>query len=342
MSNKIVECVPNFSEGRDETIINAIRDAIASVEGVTILDVSPGVGDNRTIYTFVGHPDVVVEAALRCARVGLEHIDMRHHTGVHKRMGALDVCPFIPIAGVTMKDCVKLAEQFGERFADEMGIPTYLYAEAARTPERVSLPDIRKGEYEALPEKLRLSEWIPDYGPNVFNPRSGATATGARHILIAYNVNLASANENIAKEIAGVIRTSGAVKRDETGNVVRDKRGKALRIPGRLKCIQAGGWLYNSEIAQVTMNLLEYAVTGIHTAYEEVKKEAAIQNIDVTGSELKGLAPKEAFLLAGKFYAPEETDGTVLISAAVENLGLNDLGHFDPHKKIIEYRIKTM
>ncbi len=340
MPDKLVECVPNFSEGRNENIINAIRDAIAGVDGVKVLDVDPGADFNRTVYTFVGAPDRVVEGALAGAHEGLKHIDMTQHSGEHPRMGALDICPFIPISGVTMEDCVKLSEQFGERFASELGVPIYLYAEASRKPERYRMPDIRKGEYEALEEKLAQPEWTPDFGKAVFVPRSGATVTGARQFLIAYNVNLATQDKGAANTIAGKLRTSGVPQRDEKGEIIRDDDGKALRIPGRLQGLQGGGMMYNPDIAQVSMNLMDYTVTGMEKAFEEVKQEAEALGVKVTGSELVGLAPKEAFLQAGRFYLPDEEDEATLVATAVERLGLSDLGAFDAKEKIIEYLIQ--
>jgi len=341
MPDKIVECVPNFSEGRNENTINAIRDAIAAVEGVTVLDVDPGTDFNRTVFTFVGSPDHIVEGAMAGARKGLELIDMTGHKGEHPRMGALDVCPFIPVAGVTMDDCVTLAEQFGDRFASELNVPTYLYAEAARIPGRVRLPDIRKGEYEALADKLGQDEWAPEFGPNKFKPKHGATATGARKFLIAYNVNLATDDKGVANKIAGALRTSGVPQRDADGEIIRDENGKALRIPGRLKGVQGGGMMYSPEIAQVSMNLLDYKeATGMHTAFDEIKTEAAKYDVAVTGSEIVGLVPLETMLLAGRHYTPGETAEEKLVGVAVEMLGLADLGDFDPEKKIIEYMIK--
>lgn len=340
MPDKIVECVPNFSEGCDQKIIDSIAKAIKAVPGVTLLDVDPGADFNRTVFTFVGSPEVIVDGAMAGAREGLKLIDMTKHKGEHKRMGALDVCPFIPVSGVSMEDCVQLAEQFGERFGSELGVPCFLYAEASRKPERYRLPTIRKGEYEALPEKMGQPEWEPEFGPNEFIPRSGATATGARQFLIAYNVNLATDDKKVANKVAGALRTTGLAKRDEEGKIMRDENGKALKIPGRLKALQGGGMMYNPEIAQVSMNLMDYTVTGIHTAFEEVKKEAALYDVAVTGSEIVGLVPKEAFLQAGRHFAPDETDETKLVAAAVEVLGLNDLAPFDPQKKIIDYMLE--
>ena len=340
MPDRLVECVPNFSEGRDETIINAIREAIAAVPGVKVLDVDPGADFNRTVYTFVGAPEAVVEGALAGAREGLKLIDMTRHNGEHPRMGALDICPFIPISGVTMEDCVKLSELFGQRFASELGVPVYLYAEASRVPERYRLPDIRKGEYEALKDKLTKPEWAPEFGEPVFVPRSGATVTGARQFLIAYNVNLATDDKKAANTIAGKLRTSGVPQRDDEGEIIRDDDGKALRFPGRLQALQGGGMMYSADIAQVSMNLMDYTVTGMETAYEEVKKEAQTLGITVSGSELVGLAPKEAFLQAGRSYLPDGTGEQNLVATAVERLGLTDLGPFDAREKIIEYLIQ--
>ena len=254
----IVECVPNFSEGKDKAVIQAIAAAIESIDDVTLLNVDPGEDFNRTVYTFVGEPEPVLEAAFQAAKVGIALIDMRHHTGEHARMGALDVMPFIPIKGVTEQDCIKLSERFGKRMADELGVPVFLYAKSAKKPGRVRLPDIRKGEYEALEEKFKDPEFAPDFGDAVFVPKSGATATGCRDILLAYNINLDTSDKAIASAISGVIRTSGIIKKDKDGNKIIGDDGKPERIPGRFKGVQAGGMMYDEYTAQVSMNLLNY------------------------------------------------------------------------------------
>ncbi len=341
---KIVECVPNFSEGRDKAVINAIAAAIESVDGVKLLNVDPGADFNRTVYTFVGEPEAVLNAAFQSAKIGTALIDMTKHKGEHARMGALDVMPFIPIKGVTMKDCVKLSKRFGERMARELGIPVFLYAESATKPERERLPDIRKGEYEALEEKLKDPSFKPDYGEPVFVPKSGATVTGAREILIAYNINLNTNDKSIASKIAGKIRTSGVIKKDKDGNKIIGPDGKPERIPGRFKYVQAGGMMYNEDIAQVSMNLLNFREVNLHHVFEAVKEEAEKLGVKVTGSEIVGLVPKESLAMAGKFYAEKEgkqiSDEEELVSLAIERLGLSDLYPFKPEEKIIEYMVE--
>lgn len=338
--SRVVECVPNFSEGRDMNIIKAISGAITSVPGVKFISAEPDKDYNRTVVTFIGTPEAVVEAAFQATRKASELIDMRVHKGEHPRIGATDVVPFVPLRGVTMQNCVQLAHVFGRRVGEELGIPVYLYEEAATRPERKNLSDIRKGEYEGLAEKLRDPDWKPDYGSAVFNPRSGATVTGARPFLIAYNVNLNTNNKKIADEIAYRIRESGRVKKDENGNPVLDAAGKKVMIPGSLKAVKAMGALLEAHnIAQVSINLTNYAITPPHVAFEEVKKEAATLGVQVTGSEIVGLSPLEALLMAGRFYAPGETDEKSLVAIAEEKLGLSQLEKFDPQKKIIEYQL---
>jgi len=341
--DKIVECVPNFSEGKDKSIINAISAAVESVEGIRLLDVDPGVDFNRTVYTFVGEPEPVLEAAFKAAKVGIALIDMTKHKGEHARMGALDVCPFIPITGVTDKDCIELSKKFGERVAKELEIPVFLYAKSAAKPERIKLPDIRKGEYEALEEKFKNPSFKPDFGKPVFVPKSGATATGCRDILLAYNINLNTNDKNIASEISGMIRTSGVVKTDSKGNKMIGADGQPVRIPGKFKEVQAQGLMYNDNIAQVSINLLNYKVTNLHQVYEEVKKQAEKHGAKVTGSEIVGLVPKESLIITGKFYYQkkgQKISEEELVNLAIEKLGLSDLYPFKPEEKIIEYMIE--
>ena len=337
---KIVECVPNFSEGKDKAIINAISAAIESVESVKLLNVDPGADFNRTVYTFAGEPEAVLEAALQATKVGLALIDMRKHKGEHARMGALDVMPFIPIKNVTMDDCVRLSKKFGEKMAKEMGVPVFLYAKSATKPERVRLPDIRKGEYEALEEKFKDPSFKPDFGKPVFVPKSGATATGARDILIAYNINLNTSDKSIASKISGKIRTSGVIKKDKDGNKIIGPDGKPERIPGRFKGVQAGGMMYNEDIAQVSMNLLNFREVNLHHVFEAVTEEADKLGVKVTGSEIVGLVPKESLILAGKFYDKKVFDEEELVSIAIEKLGLSDLYPFKPEEKVIEYMVE--
>ncbi len=337
---RIVECVPNFSEGRDIKTINAIAGAITNVSGVKFISAEPDKDYNRTVVTFIGDPAAVVEAAFAATRKASELIDMTRHTGEHPRLGATDVVPFVPLQGVTMHDCVLLAQEFGKRVGEDLNIPIYLYEEAATRPERRNLSTIRKGEYEGLEVKLRDPAWNPDYGPTEFNAKSGATVTGARMFLIAYNVNLKTSDTKIANEIALRIRESGRIKKDAEGNAVLDAKGKKVSIPGSLKSVKAMGVLLEAHnIAQVSINLTDFHVTPPHVAFEEVKKEAATLGVEVTGSELVGLSPLEAMLMAGRFYSPHTTGELELLSIADERLGLSQLDQFDPKKKIIEYQL---
>ena len=341
---KIVECVPNFSEGKDKSIINAISAAIESVDGVKLLDVDPGADFNRTVYTFVGEPGPILEAALKAAKVGVSLIDMTKHKGEHARMGALDVCPFIPIRGVTDKECIKLSKEFGEKMAKELGVPVFLYAKSAVKPERVRLPDIRKGEYEALEEKFKNPSFKPDFGKSIFIPKSGATATGCRDILLAYNINLNTSDKSIASTISGIIRTSGVIKKDKNGNKIIGQDGKPERTPGIFKAIQAGGMMYDENIAQVSMNLLNYRLENLHDVFESVKKEAEKLGVKVTGSEIVGLVPEKALILAGKFYSKKygikAIDKKELVELAIEKLGLSELYPFNTEEKVIDYMVE--
>ncbi len=343
---KIVECVPNFSEGKNKAVINAISVAIESVPGIKLLNVDPGEDFNRTVYTFVGEPKPVLEAAFQAAKIGITLIDMTKHKGEHARMGALDVCPFIPIKGVSDKDCINLSKKFAERVSIELGIPVFLYAKSATRSDRVKLPSIRKGEYEALEEKFKDPSFKPDYGKPIFIPKSGATATGCRDILIAYNINLNTNNKQIASEIAGKIRTSGVIKKDKNGNKIIGKDGKAVRIPGFFKGLQAGGMMYNENIAQVSMNLLNYREVNLHNVFEKVREEAEKLDVKVTGSEIVGLVPIESIIIAGKFYAKKDglkiSDEEELVNLAIEKLGLSELYPFKQDKKIIEYIIREV
>jgi len=342
--DRIVECVPNFSEGKDRNTIDAIAAAVRAVAGVKLLNVDPDADYNRVVVTFAGEPEATVEAAFAAARVAVERIDMTAHHGEHPRMGAMDVCPFVPVKGVTMADCVQLSRTFGRRLAQELDVPVYLYAEAAARPSRVRLPDIRKGEYEGLAEKLRDPDWAPDFGLPRFNPRSGATVTGARFFLLAFNINLESTDVKLANTIAGMVRESGYPLTDEKGEKVLDDRGQPVRVPGLLKAMQAMGVeLASHGIAQVSSNLLNYPVTPLHLAYEQVKKLAAQKGVVTRGSELVGLVPLDALLLSGRFYLkeqgvdPESVTEAELVQAAVDGLGLSSLAPFDPHARVIEY-----
>jgi glutamate formiminotransferase/formiminotetrahydrofolate cyclodeaminase len=324
---KIVECVPNFSEGRNEETITAISRAIEMTDGCTLLDVDAGKSTNRTVYTFVGDPDSVVEGALAAARVGVELIDMRKHSGEHPRFGAMDVCPFIPVAGVTMEECVEVSKRFAKRAADELGVPFYLYEAAAEQDYRRKLPDLRQGEYEGLAARLKDPKWRPDYGPTDFVPTWGITATGARNFLIAYNVNILG-TPNQAHRIALNLREAGRGEDD----------------PGRLGEVKGMGWFVKEyNMAQVTVNLLDYKLTPLHVLFEEVKREAAALNVGVAGSEIVGLVPLKPLLMAAEYYIEKENlfiyEEDQKIRLAVERLGLNSVAQFVPQQKIIEYRV---
>lgn len=343
---KLVECVPNFSEGRDKAKIDQITDEISSTEGVKLLDVDPGKDTNRTVVTFVGTPEGAVEAAFKAIAKAAEVLDMSTHTGAHARMGATDVCPFVPVTGVTMEDCAELARTLGTRVGEELGIPVYLYEEAASKPERRNLANVRAGEYEGLPEKLKDTDWKPDFGPAKFNPKAGATVIGAREFLIAYNVNLNTRERAAAREIAFTIREKGRLKRDNDGTVIRDKNGKALRVPGAFKACKAVGW-YMEDFgrAQISINLVNYKITPPHLVFDECSKLAEKLGFRVTGSELVGLIPLEAMLQAGKYYLKKQGKTTgvpesELIHIAVLSMGLSDLYPFEPKKKIIEYQVR--
>lgn len=342
---RLVECVPNFSEGRDRKIIDAIADAIAAVSGVRLLDVDPGASTNRTVMTFVAPPELIVEAAFQAISKAAQLIDMRRHRGEHPRMGATDVCPFVPVTGVSMEDCVKLAEELGKRVGAQLGIPVYLYAEAARKDSRRSLADIRQGEYEALCEKMKSPDFQPDFGPNQFNAVSGATVIGARPFLIAYNVNLNTRSKKLANEIALNIREAGRAKRDERGEIVKDAEGNTVKVPGTLKECRAVGWYVDEyERAQVSINLTNFEVTSLHDAFDEVSRQAEKLGMRVTGSEIVGLVPLKPMLAAGEHYLRKQGRSTgvpeeELISCAVQSLGLSELSPFKPAEKIVEQTV---
>ncbi len=325
---KIVECVPNFSEGRDQKIIDAISDAIRSVKGVTLLDVDPGKSTNRTVYTFVGDPETIIEGALAAARVAREKIDMRTQKGEHPRMGALDVCPFVPVANVSMEECVEISKKFAERAAAELKIPLYLYEHSQTLEYRKKLPQIRKGEYEGLAEKIVQPDWKPDYGPAGFVPTWGATVTGARLFLVAYNVNILGTS-NQAHRIALDLREAG--------------RGPGE--PGRFKELKGLGWHVDEyNMAQCSFNLNNYHITAPHEVYEAVKEEAAKINVGVAGSELVGLIPLEAMLKAADYYMNKENlfilDEDQKIKLVIDRMGLSSVSQFKPAERIIEYIIR--
>lgn len=328
--SKIVECVPNFSEGRDPQIIEAISSAIRATANVTLLDVDPGTSTNRTVYTFVGSPSDVVEAALAASRVAYQLIDMARHKGEHPRMGALDVCPFIPVQGVDVDDCVQCAKEFGRRLADELSLPVYLYGMAAeKGAHRISLPQIRAGEYEAIKDKINKDEWKPDFGPCEFVSRWGATATGVRKFLIAFNINVLGTKEQ-AHRIALNLR----------------EQGRGSNEPGRLKAVQGiGWWLEEAQMAQISLNLTDHDVTPIHAAYEEARNDAHQLNVAIMGSEIVGLVPLKAILQAADYYIEKEKlmllEEEQKVRLAIDRLGLGALHPFHPKERIIEYRLNV-
>ncbi|MFH0815519.1 MAG: glutamate formimidoyltransferase [Methanobacteriota archaeon] len=341
---RIVECVPNFSEGRDLKKIEAITDAIKEVPDVKLLDVDPGADTNRTVVTFVGSPEGVKEAAFQAIRKASEVIDMGKHHGAHARMGATDVCPFIPVSGVTMDDCVALAREVGERVGRELEIPVYLYEHAATKPERRNLAEVRAGEYEGLLEKLKKSEWKPDFGPSEFKPKTGAVIIGARDFLIAYNVNLNTKDKKLAHEIALDIREAGRPKKGPDGKTLKDADGNTVKIPGKFKAVKAVGWYIEQYgQAQISINLTNWKMTPPHAVFEAACEGAHKLGLRVTGSELVGLIPLEPLLEAGRYYFKRQGKSTgvpdyELIAMAVKSLGLDQLSEFDPSKKVIEYQ----
>ena len=351
---KLIECVPNFSEGKDFAKIKAITDAIESVDAITLLDVDPGADTNRTVVTFVGNPDAVKEAAYLGIKTAAEVIDMSKHEGAHPRMGATDVCPFIPISNVSDEECIDLSKEIGQRVGEELSIPVYLYEYSAQTPERKSLPDIREGEYEGLAKKLKDVKWKPDFGPAKFNVAAGATVMGMRDFLIAYNINLNTKDHRLATDIAFELRESGRSKRKPDpdspnlldGEIIRNSDGSPVKVPGMFKEVKCVGWYIDTfKRAQISINFNNYKVSSIHDVYDAACKLADERGIRVTGSELVGLIPLEAILMAGRHYlakqrrtvgAPEED----IIQAAVQSLGLNDVTPFIAEEKIIEYAVK--
>ncbi|MBU6205380.1 MAG: glutamate formimidoyltransferase [Bacteroidetes bacterium] len=351
MSKAIIECVPNFSEGRDMHIIKQITDEIERIDRVRLLDVDPGKATNRTVVTFVGTPEQVIEAAFQAIKKAAELIDMSKHQGEHPRMGATDVCPLIPISGISMEETVEYAKQLGARVGLELGIPVYLYESAATKPERKNLATIRAGEYEGLSNKMTLPDWRPDYGPNVFNSRSGASVIGARDFLVAYNVNLNTTSTRRANSVAFDVREAGRVKRTGDpilGAIERDEHGNPLHIPGSLKSVKAIGWFIEEYgIAQISMNLTNINITPLHIAFDEVCKKAEERGLRVTGSELVGLVPLKCLTDAGKYFLEKQKRSAgvseeELIRIAVKSLGLDELSPFDPNKKIIEYILRDL
>lgn len=346
---QLMECVPNFSEGRDMTIIKQITDEIESVEGVKLLDVDPGAATNRTVVTFVGTPDDVVDAAFRAIKKAVEIIDMSKHKGEHPRFGGTDVCPLVPVSNITMEDTVKYARKLAKRVGEELKIPIYCYENAAFTEERKNLANCRSGEYEGLPKKLSDPFWKPDYGPAVFNPQTGVTAIGARDFLVAFNINLNTTSTRRANAIAFDVRERGRVKRDGnliTGKIIRDEKGEPVIIPGSLKSVKGIGWYIEEYgIAQISMNLTNISITSVHEAFDEVCEKARNRGVRVTGSELVGLIPLQALLDAGKYFLKKQkrslgVSDEELIKIAVKSMGLDELKPFDPKEKIIEYLLE--
>lgn len=343
---QIIECVPNFSEGRDIAVIQQITDQIKTVEGVRLLDVDPGAATNRTVVTIAGEPEQVIEAAFRAVKKAMEVIDMSRHSGAHPRFGATDVCPLVPIANITMEETVKYAHKLGERIGKELGIPVYCYEEAARIPERRNLAFCRSGEYEGLSQKLSDPASKPDFGPAQFLPKTGAIAVGARDFLVAYNANLNTTSTRRANAVAFDIREKGRPMREGnpvTGKIVKDENGNPVNIPGSLKACKAIGWFIEEYgIAQVSINLTNISITPVHVAFEEACKKAQERGMRVTGSEIVGLAPLKVFTDAGKYFLKKQNRSVgvseaELIKIAVKSMGLDDLKPFNPEEKIIEY-----
>lgn len=349
---KIIECVPNFSEGRNMAVIKEITDAIESVEGIKLLDIDPGKATNRTVVTFVGSPENVVEAAFRGIKKASEVIDMKNHTGEHPRFGATDVCPLVPVANITMEEAVEYARKLAKRVGNELGIPVFCYEFAAFNDERKSLANCRSGEYEGLKDRISTVRWKPDFGPSDWTEsvaKTGASAIGARNFLVAYNVNLNTTSTRRANSIAFDIREAGRVKREGdpiTGKIVTDESGESVRIPGSLKKTRAIGWYIEEYgIAQISINLTDISVTPVHIAFDEVCEKARLRGIRVTGSELVGLIPLQAMLDAGKYFLKKQQrsigiSDDEIIKISIKSLGLDELAPFDPKKKIIEYVIE--
>lgn len=348
---QLIECVPNFSEGRDMSIIKQITDEIEKVEGVKLLDVDPGKATNRTVVTFVGEPEPVIEAAYQAIKKASELIDMSKHSGEHPRMGATDVCPLIPVSGISMDEVVQYAHKLGKRVGADLDIPFYMYESAATEPKRKNLATVRAGEYEGLADKLKDPKWKPDYGPAEFNAKAGATAIGARDFLIAYNVNLNTTSVRRANSVAFDIREKGRLKRQGhpvIGKVMTDKKGNPLRKKGTCKGVKAIGWYIDEyAVAQISMNITDINQTSLHRAFEETRKSANKRGLRVTGSELVGLVPKKVLLDAGKYFLAQQglSQGASerdIMHIAVKSMGLDELGPFDVNKKVIEYQLESM
>jgi glutamate formiminotransferase/formiminotetrahydrofolate cyclodeaminase len=347
---KLIECVPNFSEGRDQNVIRQITDAIESVDGVSLLDVDPGASTNRTVVTFVGSPDAAVEAAFGAIKKAAELIDMRKHKGAHPRMGATDVCPFIPVSNVSWDEAIACANRLGQRVGDEFKIPVYLYEKAAKNESRSNLSVIRAGEYEGFFEKIRQPEWKPDFGPNALNDKSGATVIGVRDFLVAYNVNLNTKSVRRANSVAFDVREQGRAQTEDGtpwGKPLLDVSGEPIRIPGMLKHVKAIGWFVTEYgIAQVSMNLTNIEETPLHAAFDACCESAASRGLRVTGSEIVGMVPKKCLVDAGRYFLrkqkwSEGVSDEELIDIAIRSMGLSELKPFDPKEKVIEFKIES-
>jgi len=347
---KLIECVPNFSEGRDENLIRQITDAIKSAEGVSLLDVDPGATTNRTVVTFVGSPEAAVEAAFRGIQKASELIDMRKHKGAHPRMGATDVCPFIPVSNVSWDEAISCAQKLGKRVGEELKIPVYLYEKAAKDKSRSNLAVIRAGEYEGFSEKIKKPEWKPDFGPAKLSEKAGATAIGAREFLVAYNVNLNTKSVRRANSVAFDVREQGRFKTEDgtaSGKKVLDAKGEPIRVPGILKHVKAIGWFVKEYgIAQVSMNLTNIEETPLHAAFDACLGAASKRGLRVTGSEIVGMVPKKSLTDAGRYFLrkqkwSEGASDEELIDIAVRSMGLSELKHFDPNEKVIELKIES-
>lgn len=347
---KVIECVPNFSEGRDLEVIRQITAAMESVEGISLLNVDPGASTNRTVVTFAGTPDAAVEAAFRGIQKAAELIDMRKHKGAHPRMGATDVCPFIPVSNVSWEEAIACAKQLGKRVGEELKIPVYLYEKAAKDPSRSNLSIIRAGEYEGFFEKIKGPAWKPDFGPSMFNEKSGATVIGAREFLVAYNVNLNTKAARRATSVAFDVRENGRVKTEDgtpRGKPVLDANGEPVRVPGLLKHVKAIGWYVEEYgMAQVSMNLTNIEETPLHAAFDACSEAASKRGLRVTGSEVVGMLPKKCLVEAGRHFLRKQkwSEGASeeeLIDIAIRSMGLNELKPFDPKERIIEFKMEA-
>ncbi len=344
---KLVECVPNISEGRKREIYEAVAAAAAAVPGVTLLNIDPGADTNRTVVTFVGEPEAALEGAFQLIRKGYELIDMSKHRGAHPRIGAVDVVPFVPVSEMTMDECAELARRLGKRVGDELSIPVYLYEFAASAAHRRNLADIREGEYEGLAQKIVHMDWKPDFGPAKFNPRCGATVIGARKFLVAYNVNLNTLDKRLATRVAFDVRERGRMKRDQDGQPLLDKQGEPIWEPGLLKSVKAVGWVIREYgCAQVSINLTDLDITPLHVAFDTSEERARERGLRVTGSEIVGLVPLSVLLEAGRHYLrrmgrPTGVPHSALLRTAIQTLGLSSVKPFDPKERVIEYRLES-